>query len=162
MYIAKGQMMSDITFSIRHAVESDVESAHTMIAALGYPDIKQADFKQAFAEVLEHKDSRILLAETADGQIIGLMTISYRPQLRLAGMLVCIDELVIADSARGIGIGGAFLKEVKRFAAEMGAQRLELHTNRERVSYQRAFYVKNGFSESNSAVLRLDKESIKE
>src|SRR5436190_19778638 len=110
MYIATGQTMSDITFSIRRAVESDVESAHTMITALGYPDIKQADFKQAFAEVLSHKDSRIFLAETDDGQIIGLMTISYRPQLRLAGMLVCIDELVIADSARGLGIGGAFLK----------------------------------------------------
>lgn len=153
--------MSDITFSIRLAVESDVESAHKMIAELGYPGIEQADFKQTFAEVLAHNDSRIFMAETDDGQIIGLMTISYRPQLRLAGMLVCIDELVIADSARGLGVGGALLKEAKRFAAEIGAQRLELHTNRGRVSYERAFYVKNGFSESNSAVLRLEKESIK-
>jgi GNAT superfamily N-acetyltransferase len=152
--------MSDISFSIRRAVESDMESAHKMIEALGYPNIEQADFKQAFAEVLNHKDSLVLIAETAVGQAIGLMTISQRPQLRLAGIVVCIDELVIADNARGLGVGGALLKEAKRLAAEMGAQRLELHTNRGRISYQRAFYVKNGFSETNSAVMRLEKESI--
>jgi GNAT superfamily N-acetyltransferase len=154
--------MSDVVFNIRRALESDIDSAHELIEALGYPNIEQVDFKQAFAEVLNHRDSLVFIAEKADGQAIGLMTISHRPQLRLAGILVCIDELVIADSARGLGAGGALLKEAKRFAAEMGAKRLELHTNRGRVSYERAFYVKNGFSETNSAVMRMEKESIKE
>jgi len=154
--------MSDISFSIRCAVESDIESAHKMIEALGYPNIEQAEFKKTFTEVLNHKDSRVLIAETATGQTIGLMTVSHRPQLRLAGVVVCIDELVIADNARGLGVGGALLKEAKGFAAEIGAKRLELHTNRGRISYQRAFYVKNGFSETNSAVMRLEKEFIKE
>jgi GNAT superfamily N-acetyltransferase len=162
MYLLRGQAMSDVVFNIRRALESDIDSAHELIEALGYPNIEQVDFKQAFAEVLHHRDSLVFIAETVDSQAIGLMTISHRPQLRLAGILVCIDELVIADSARGLGVGGALLKEAKRFATEKGAKRLELHTNRGRVSYERAFYVKNGFSETNSAVMRLEKESIKE
>jgi GNAT superfamily N-acetyltransferase len=154
--------MSAIEFSIREALATDEESAHQLIAALGYPDIALADFKKAFAEVLNHPDALVYIAESADARTIGLMTISYRPQLRLAGTLVSIDELVIADEARGLGVGGALLKEAKGFAARLGAPRLELHTNRGRVSYQRAFYVKNGFSESNSAVLRMEPEFIKE
>jgi GNAT superfamily N-acetyltransferase len=154
--------MSALEFSIRQALASDEESAHKLTAALGYPGIAQAEFKKAFAEVLSHPDSFVYIAETTDRKAIGLMTISQRPQLRLAGILVSIDELVIAEEARGLGVGGALLKEAKRFATKLGAKRLELHTNRGRISYQRAFYVKNGFSETNSAVLRLENEFIKE
>lgn len=153
--------MSAIDFNIRQALASDEASAHKMIAALGYPDIEPDDFAFAFAEVLIHPDSLVYIAETTESSIIGLMTLSQRPQLRLAGILVSIDELVIAEEARGLGVGGALLQEAKRFAAKFGAKRLELHTNRARVSYQRAFYVKNGFSETNSAVLRLENEFIK-
>jgi GNAT superfamily N-acetyltransferase len=154
--------MSAIEFSIRQALASDEESAHKLIAALGYPNLSQGDFRAAFAEVLNHPDSIVFVAETTDRKAIGLMTITLRPQLRLAGILVCIDELVIAEEARGLGVGGALLNEAKRFAAKRGAKRLELHTNRGRLSYQRAFYVKNGFSETNSAVLRMENEFIKE
>lgn len=34
--------------------------------------------------------------------------------------------------------------------------RLELETNRARESYLRRFYVKNGFTEADSAVMRID------
>lgn len=148
--------MNDKEFIIRRALESDEEAARKLIAALGYANIDESDFKQAFAALLRHKDSLVFLAEGGDGSAIGLMTLSHRPQLRLAGTLVCIDELVIAEEARGRSIGAALLEEAKCFAASIGAKRLELHTNRGRVSYQRAFYVKNGFSECNSAILRLE------
>jgi GNAT superfamily N-acetyltransferase len=148
--------MSQVEFTIRRALETDEAAAHRLMAELGYSGINPVDFKKVFAEVLNHRDSFVFLAEADSGRVIGLMSISHRPQLRLAGILVCIDELVIAAEARGLGVGKALLNEAKGIAGQLGAKRLELHTNRGRISYQRAFYVKNGFSESNSAVMRLE------
>ena len=154
--------MNTIDFTIRRAVEGDVETAQQMIESLGYASICLDDFKRAFIETLNHRDSFVFVAEEGNGRGLGLMTVSHRPQLRLAGMLVSIDELVVIDEARGLGVGRALLHEAKQIAAKMGARRLELHTNRGRVSYQRRFYVKNGFTEINSAVMRMENDFIKE
>ena len=74
--------------------------------------------------------------------------------MRLAGCMVTIDELVVTAGARGAGIGARMLELAKAEAARVGARRLELHTARRRASYERGFYVKNGFAEVDSAVMR--------
>lgn len=153
--------MNEMNFKIRRATKADGDAAHKMIVSLGYPNISRDDFHRQFLELLAHQDSLVYLAEDYLGLVLGLMTISHRPQLRLAGILVCIDELVVAGEARGQGVGGALINEAKALAMKLNASRLELHTNRGRVSYQRKFYVKNGFTEANSAVMRLEKESLK-
>lgn len=153
--------MSEIIITIRRAVETDVETAHKMMESLGYANIEIDDFQKAFAEVLHHPESLVFLAEAADGHALGLMTISYRPQLRLAGILVSIDELVVMEGARGLGVGRDLLNEAKSLAAKLGARRLELHTYRGRESYRREFYIKNDFTEVNSAVMRMDIDFLK-
>jgi GNAT superfamily N-acetyltransferase len=72
-----------------------------------------------------------------------------------AGLLVTIDEMVVAETARGAGVGARLLEHAKAEATRVGARRLELHTARPRPSYERGFYVKNGFVEVDSAVMRL-------
>jgi GNAT superfamily N-acetyltransferase len=154
--------MSEIDFMIRTAVEGDIETAFEMIESLGYVNIELDDFKRTYIETLRHRESRVFLAEDLHGRGLGLMTVSQRPQLRLAGILLSIDELVVIDEARGLGVGRALLNEAKRMAAKLGARRLELHTNRGRLSYQRQFYVKNGFMEIDSAVMRMEADFTKE
>lgn len=143
--------------TIRRANESDVESAYRLIVALGYPHLARNDFERTFKAILAHPETMVLLAADESGQAIGLMTLSRRPQLRLAGTIVCIDELAVIDEARGRGVGRALLNRAKEIASELSAERLELHTNRARESYTRQFYVKNGFAEANSALMRLEK-----
>jgi N-acetylglutamate synthase-like GNAT family acetyltransferase len=142
---------------IRRATENDAESAYQLITALGYPQLDRNDFGYIYKVVITHPESLILLAENDEGQIIGLMTISHRPQLRLAGTILCIDELVVSNEARGGGAGRALLEYAKQRAIEMKAERIELHTRRNRESYKRQFYIKNGFTEANSALMRLEK-----
>ncbi|PYT05931.1 MAG: hypothetical protein DMF60_10365 [Acidobacteria bacterium] len=72
---------------------------------------------------------------------------------------ITIDEFVVADNARGRGVGRALLEHIKSMARKAGARRLELNTNRARESYRRAFYIKNGFTEADSAVMRIEYES---
>ena len=148
--------MTGDRFRIRRAEENDVDIVYKLIVALGYPGIATDDFKHSYSEVLANHQSIILLAESAEGQVLGVLTLSHRPQLRLAGTILCLDEFAVSEDRRGMGVGRALLQEAKNTAVELQAKRIELHTNRARESYARSFYVKNGFTEANSALLRLD------
>jgi ribosomal protein S18 acetylase RimI-like enzyme len=141
--------------NIRRASPADLDAAYALMESLGYARLDRGRFGQTFAAVLNHPETVVLLAE-AGGSAIGLMSLSYGPQLRLAGIAVSIDELVVAETARGQGIGRRLLEEARAFAQEVGARRLELQTRRARESYQRGFYIKNGFSEAPSAIMRLE------
>jgi N-acetylglutamate synthase-like GNAT family acetyltransferase len=140
---------------IRSANDSDAQAAFKLIAELGYADLSFARFTQTYRSVLENPAMMTFIAEV-NGDVVGLATVSFRPQLRLAADLFSIDEFVIADSVRGQGVGRRFLEHLKCVANQAGAGRLELETNRARASYQRGFYVKNGFNEVDSAVMRID------
>ena len=99
----------------------------------------------------------MLIAEDSENRkVLGLASMSERPQLRLGASLVTIDEFVISEAARGRGVGALLLAEAKRCALARRAKRLQLDTHRQRESYRRRFYVKNGFSEVDSAVMRLE------
>ncbi|HJZ69353.1 MAG TPA: GNAT family N-acetyltransferase [Blastocatellia bacterium] len=143
---------------IRLANESDHEAVFKLMADLGYPGLSQARFAETYERVLKHPAMRVIVAEDETGAIVGISSVTIRPQLRLTSDLVTIDELVVVDSARGRGVGRALLAHVKAIAVDAKAGRLELETNRARESYRREFYVKNGFAEANSAVMRIDYE----
>jgi GNAT superfamily N-acetyltransferase len=143
-----------MTESIRRAAESDLDEALRLLKELGYRDLERDSFAQAFAEALTHPEIVVLVAEDSNGRLLGLASLSHRPQLRLAGIVVTLDELVVDSGARGTGVGRKLLDEVRTFARGIAARRLELQTNRSRESYKRGFYLKNGFVEANSAVLR--------
>jgi N-acetylglutamate synthase-like GNAT family acetyltransferase len=150
--------MSTNKVLIRLANESDVQAAFKLMAELGYADLSLARFAETYHELLEVPGMLLILAEDKNREVVGLASISHRPQLRLVGRLVTIDELVVADHARGRGVGVELLKAAKAMAKKLGARRLELETNRARESYRRGFYIKNGFKEADSAVMRIDYE----
>ena len=140
----------------RVANESDAQAAFKLMTDLGYPGLSYARFSETYSTLLKHPAMTVIVAETDDGEVVGLASVSRRPQLRLTGELITIDELVVSDRARGQGVGGALLNRVKVIAQTARARRLELETNRARESYRRAFYIKNGFTEADSAVMRID------
>jgi N-acetylglutamate synthase-like GNAT family acetyltransferase len=139
--------------TLRKARPEDAELARSLIGELGYAGLDEQTFSRGFRAVLADAAQQVWLAEEG-GQVVGLMSISTRPQVRFAGCVVSIDELVVTARARGGGIGAKMLELAKAEATRVGARRLELHTARKRPSYERGFYVKNGFAEIDSAVLR--------
>jgi GNAT superfamily N-acetyltransferase len=143
---------------IRLATENDVQAAFRLMTDLGYPDVELERFTRAYHAVLVHPAMLLIVAEDENEEVIGLASISNRPQLRLTGNLVTIDEFVVAADARGKGVGRELLNAAIAMANKLGARRLELETNRARESYRREFYVKNGFIEADSAVMRIDYE----
>lgn len=134
----------------------DLQPAFKLMSELGYPGLSLPRFVKAYHAVLEHPAMLLIVAEDENEEVIALASISYRPQLRLTARLVTIDELVVAERARGRGVGQKILEGAEAMARKLGARRLELETNRARESYRRGFYVKNGFTEADSAVMRID------
>jgi GNAT superfamily N-acetyltransferase len=59
--------------------------------------------------------------------------------------------LFVASDARGQGIGTRLLEAVKSEAATRNCSRLSLLNMRDRESYQRAFYAKDGWEERTVA-----------
>ena len=151
--------MAGIALVIRSATESDARAAFRLMTDLGYPDLSMARFAKTYASVLKNPVMTLIVAEDEDGAVVGLASISRRPQLRLKADLITIDELVVAAHARDLGVGSALLEHAKELAEHSGAGRLELETNRGRESYRRQFYIKNGFTEADSAVMRIDYEA---
>jgi len=146
--------MSFAPFAIRNAESSDADALFGLLGELGYDELAFGDFAHAFERVALHPEMRVLIAEDETGRILGMISLSHRPQLRLGGTLVTIDELIVAPNARGSGVGRALLDHAREIARNLDARRIELSTNRTRESYARGFYAKNGFSEANSAVMR--------
>ena len=148
--------MRNIWPIIRIATLMDQPQSFELMSELGYPGLSFVRFSAAYNAVLANPTMSLLVAEDENGDVIGLASISTRPQLRLTANLVTIDELVVADRARGRGVGRKILKAAEVMARKLGARRLELETNRARESYCRGFYIKNGFEEADSAVMRID------
>jgi len=149
--------MKEAAVFIREAGSGDRDGIYSLVIDLGYSGLKRDEFNNAFELLLPRNDQWMLIAVDRDTrEVLGLASMSERPQVRLGGSLVTIDEFVIRETRRGRGIGTALLAEAKNRAMKMGARRLQLDTNRTRESYLRGFYPKHGFAEADSAVMRID------
>lgn len=139
---------------VRPATRSDVAAIRALLVELGYADLATDGALESTLEaVLADRERRVWLAERA-GRSVGMISISIRPQLRLAGLLLVIEELVVQDEARGSGIGTTLLEIARNEALRLGVRRVELVTNRSRPAYRRRFYAERGFTEVDSALMR--------
>ncbi len=79
--------------------------------------------------------------------ILAYISVHWLPYLFLEGPEGFISELFIRDNQRGKGIGTKLLNKVKEEAKERGCSRLSLLNGKNRESYERRFYQKQGFIE---------------
>lgn len=140
--------------TLRKVNLADADAVRSLIEELGYGPLDERTFILGLEAVLADPAQQLVVAEV-DGRVVGFMSLDFTPQVRLMGLVVTIGELVVAARARGLGIGKKLVDLAKAEASRTGARRLELHTGRGRPSYERGFYVKNGFTEVDSAVMRI-------
>ena len=93
----------------------------------------------------------LLVAETDEAQVAGYTAVHWLPYLILSGPEGYVSELFVAETARGAGVGKALLTAVKSQAQQRGCSRLQLLNMRNRESYQRGFYAKDGWQEREHA-----------
>ncbi|MFO7801450.1 MAG: GNAT family N-acetyltransferase [Desulfovermiculus sp.] len=145
---------------LRPAEKGDLPVVTELLAHLGYTP-KMPWLSQAFHQALTDESLHILLA--ADNvQCLGLITLRTQVCLRLAGTLASIEELVVHPRARGLGIGSRMLEWAKKQVEDLQAVRLEVIISTSRQSFERRFYLKNGFSLAQSCLFRWSKQRKEE
>lgn len=151
-------MSKTSSISVRRAASSDLLAIHGLLIDLGYAHLALDALAGVLDGVLRDDTRGVWLA--VDGtEALGLLTTTVRPQLRLAGLEMTIEELVVREHVRGRGVGRALLDHAKAEARRLGVLRVQLTTNRTRDVYLRGFYPKNGFVEAPSAVMRWSPET---
>ena len=145
---------------LRPAEKKDLPVVTELLAHLGYTP-KSPCLSLAFAQALTDENLHILLA-VDNVQCLGLITLRTQVCLRLAGTLASIEELVVHPLARGLGIGSQMLEWAKSQAEDLQAARLEVIISTSRQSFERRFYLKNGFSLAQSRLFRWSKQRKEE
>ena len=111
------------------------------------PDIKAERIDRHLTICLADNSHSIYIASSADCELVGYISIHWLPYLILRGLEGFVSELFIHANHRGNGIGRQLLESAKCEATDRGCSRLSLINFRDRDSYRRGFYAKNGWEE---------------
>jgi GNAT superfamily N-acetyltransferase len=136
---------------LRAAVPADGDDVAALLGQLGYP----CGHAEAAARILAVAGDRrqALLLAVERGAVRGLLALHAMYSLARGADIVRITALVVAEQARGRGIGRLLLREAERLARSGGAERLEISSGRHRTGAH-AFYRGCGFAESGQRFVK--------
>ena len=99
---------------IREARPHDAEALAPLLAQLGYPDEPER-VAARLAAFADDEASCVLVAE-ADGDIVGLASLTAMPLLHEDGSWARISALVVSEERRRRGVGRVLLAAVEEWA----------------------------------------------
>ncbi len=135
---------------IRHAtIEDSAVIAQLMaqlIEASGYEDLQVSpgQIEESLRKMADSHAYQVLLAEEK-GQVVGLLSLSFRHTLFHPALSAFIDELVVEQSHRRRGVGRQLVAEAIERCRAAGCCEIEVSTERSNEAAQK-FYRQHGFS----------------
>lgn len=109
---------------LRPAGLGDAATVAALLEDLGYPG-SPAEARTRIGQLLDHPGHELLLLEHG-GRPCGLLCLDFIYSLPLGRTSCRISALVIADEARGRGLGRWLVGEAERRARLAGASRIEV------------------------------------
>jgi GNAT superfamily N-acetyltransferase len=150
----------DTNVHVRDARTDDAPAVDGVLRSFGWFDhldeMPTADTQARIADTIARcssaGDNTLLVAESHGGEVVGCLFVHWLPNLIFGGEGY-VSELFVRLEARGRGAGSGLLEAAKRLGVERGCLRLTLFNRKERESYQRGFYPKQGWVERDDAAL---------
>lgn len=141
---------------IRCAEPADVAGLATLLRSL--PDAlprfglepSETTAKRVSEALVSHTPHTVLVAEDA-GRITGFIHTHWQPSLLHSGGEGFVSALFVHSEYRGRGLGRTLLESVQAEGRRRGCSRLLLLNMRHRPSYERGFYLKQGWRERPEA-----------
>lgn len=100
----------------------------------------------------DNEKSRIMVAESGS-QIIGMCSAQILVSTAEGGMAALIEDMVVAKSYRGEGLGKKLLRSIEKWAAKKGAKRMQLLADGNNINAL-DFYKKQKWSATQLICLR--------
>lgn len=132
------------TLVVRDARPKDVDALAALIVALGY-GVTAAEVRKRLA-ILRKAGQHVLIADR-DG-VIGVLTTSTTLTLHRPRPVGRISMMVVAESARGHGIGGALVAAAEARLKAAGCGLVEVTSNAKRLRAH-AFYERLGYARTS-------------
>lgn len=108
--------------------------------------------RDAVASIVGCPTNTVFVAR-GDGEIIGMLTLVMFPLP--SGLRARIEDVVVDERARGLGVGRALTEAAIRTATRHGVRTLDLTSRPDRVAANR-LYERLGFRQRESTVYRLE------
>ena len=106
-------------------------------------ELERDTLRQIFEQAVRAR-SRVLLQATAEGEVVGFGSMTLKMHLWHGGLIAWIDELVVNERHRGLGVGKLLLEYLVELARERGCRAVELDSAFHRLGAH-AFYEEMGF-----------------
>jgi len=125
--ISAPPLSSSAEWRIRPLKRGDREAAFRLLADEGWVVAAQEQ-ESALSWVVQHPELESFVAHDAASyvRILGMITMSHRPQLRLGGRVASIDLFLVAPEHRHKGIGHDLLTQALRRSQALGCKRVEM------------------------------------
>lgn len=128
---------------MREAESGDAPQIMDLIRELAISSDGTSSVNESYVEeFLGYPGCGALLAEE-DGEVVGMLSYTVRPNLYHAGDTARIEELVVSGRTRGKGIGSALVTEFIGLAEALGCLEVSVTTMPDNASAVR-FYKKHG------------------
>jgi ribosomal protein S18 acetylase RimI-like enzyme len=132
------------TIAVRRATPSDAGALVPLLGELGYPAEPAAVAARLEALLGSPRDA-VLVAEDRGGAVLGVLALHWGTMLHQPAPVARIGSLVVAEAARGRGVGSLLVREAAALARAEGCAVLELTTGKQRDAAH-AFYAAQGFA----------------
>lgn len=129
--------------TVRAAAPADADAVAHLLATLTGEPVTPAQAAERLAAVGATGMDAVFLAER-DGQPVGLAALHWAPQLHRPALGARVLALVVAEEARGGGIGAALLDHCEAHVRAQGCGFMEITSDRARTDTHR-FYVRQGY-----------------
>jgi hypothetical protein len=116
-----------MSVEVRPASLQDGVAVLSLLEDVGYYP-EPVSYAHTFRRTITDPHFLVRVAETEDGRIVGVATLSLRYQLGLGGLLACLDEFAVVPGAPK-GVERALRRETLGRARAMGAVRVLKQAN---------------------------------
>lgn len=140
------------------ATTSDIPDLCDLLALLFSQEADfQSDYetqRQGLTQILDNPDVGLILVARQKNQIVGMVNLLFTVSTALGQRVALLEDLVVAPTQRGNGIGSQLLKQAIETAKLHDCHRITLLTDLANQSAQR-FYQNHGFSFSAMIPMRM-------
>ena len=115
------------------------------------------DARAAFREIIKDEKKGIVWVAEEDGNVAGVVTMSFPFATRCAGIYSCLEEVIVGEQLRGKGIGGKLVEAAIAEATEKGCYELQVNRPSD-MGYP--VYLRHGFQDLGKHVnLKLPRQA---